>query len=290
MKKFTLLLLIFVILLPNTIFANDAKDYIPAPAGTDAILFYFDHISGTDSYLNGNKVSSSADLTGNIAVFRYAHYGQIGKFPWLINALVPYGEMSLDNVGATNQKISTSQIGDLVAAASIWPISNISTRTWLGLSQYVIFPTGDYDNTKPVGLQLGQNRWSFKEEIGFTQGIGPFMIDLQGFVQFFSNNGDFTSAGLDLERDPLWHGEAHLIWDVNKTFFLSADYFYENGGESNVKGGPSNNDKLDDHTAGLTVGYSLTPSSQILLKCKKTFKTENGIENTDIGFRFAFFF
>lgn len=288
LKVITLFFLL-ILLLPSSSFALDPQDYIPAPAGTNGVLFYYDHISGTDAYVNGNKVSNSADMTANIAVFRYAYWNQIGQFPWAFSALVPVGELSMNNVGPTNQQISTSQIGDPFFLIGIWPISKPDTKTWLGISQYVYVPAGEYDHDKPPALQLGQNRWAFKEEIGFVQGFGPFELDLSGFVQFFTNNGNYTPSDLTLKKDNLYEVETHFIWNVNKNIFLSADYSYQNGGETSVSG-VSNNDKLNDHSAGVTVAYHLTTNSQVMFKYHDTFKTENGIKTKDLGFRFAVFF
>lgn len=287
--KLIVLFTLLMIILPSTIFANDPKDYIPAPPGTNAVLFYYDHISGSDAYSRGNKISDAANLTGNIAVFRYAYWNEIGKFPWAVSALLPYGNLSLDNAGPTNQSISTSQIGDPIFLGVIWPIAKPSTRTWLAFAQYIIPPLGEYTNQKPSGLQLGSNRWTFKEEVGFVQGFGPFELDISGFIQLYTDNGKYTSSNLTSVNDPLYHMEAHFIWDINKTFFISADYLYDNGGETKVAG-VKQNDNLNDHTAGITIGYNITSSSQILLKGRETIQTENGIKKTDIGLRFAFFF
>lgn len=289
-KKFMILIVILMIMAPGITFANDAKDYIPAPAGTTAVLFYFDHISGSDAFADGNKVSRNADLTGNVAIFRTAYWNQIGPFPWAVTFLLPYGELALDNVGTNPNRISHSGIGDPIFAGFIWPVNKPSTRTWLGFGQYIIAPWGEYDNTKPPALQLATNQWKFREELNFTQGLGslPLMLDLSGYVQFYTDNDKYGPNNLTQSQDPLWHAEAHIIWDVNKSWFLSGDYFYNNGAESTVAG-VDLNDKTIEHKVGLTVGYMINPTTQILLKGQEVVKTENGIRSTDIGVRFAFF-
>ncbi|OPY08143.1 MAG: hypothetical protein A4E66_01908 [Syntrophus sp. PtaB.Bin001] len=289
MKKIKILFILVLLLLivPSVTFANDPKDSIPAPPGTNVLLFYYDHISGTDAYSNGDKVSNSTDFNANIAMLRYTYYGQVGKYPWALTGILPYGDMSIDI--PNNKKYSASQIGDPIIAGVFWPYANPEKKTWVEFTQYIIPPLGEYTHDKPLCIQMGSNRWSFKEELAIVKGFGPFMIELLGFAQFFTDNDEYTRADLTLEKDNIYHGEAHLIWDVNKTLFLSADYFYDHGGETSAAG-ISNNDELDDHTAGITVGLHLTPSTLLLLKARDTFKSENCITTKDIGIRLAYFF
>ncbi len=287
------MLLIFIVLvslsIPCTTLALDPKDYIPAPPGTNVAVCYYDYLSGTDAYQNGHKVSDSADFNGNVSILRYCHWNRFKGISFAFSALLPVGKLALDNAGPDGQEISTFEVSDPVIVFVVWPFVNSRTKTWLGFGQYITAPMGQYSRNKPPGLQLAQNQWAFKEELAFIQIVGPFEWDLSGFVQFYTNNTDYTTSNLTLKKDPLYNIETHLIWDISKSFSMSADYFYQNGGETSVSG-TRNIDKLDDHTAGVSVCWQITPTTSFMLKFRDTFKTENGITVKDIGTRICYFF
>jgi hypothetical protein len=278
-----------VLLFPVAVFALDPNDYIPPPPGTHVAVLYYDHLSGNDTYRDGRKVSTASDFTGDVFIFRYCYWDQINGIPVAFSALVPAGELTLDNAGLTGQQISSSEIGDPVIVFVVWPFSQPQTRTWLALAQYITAPLGQYAHDKPSGLQLAQNQWAFKEEVAFVQGFGPVDWNLSGFVQFYTDNNKYTPSDLTLKKDPLYNIETHVIWHLAKSFSISADYFYQRGGETSVMG-ISNNDKLEDHTAGISFGFQITPATHLQLRYRDTFQTENGITVKDFGLRVCYFF
>ena len=59
----------------------------------------------------------------------------------------------------------------------------------IGASLQVTPPLGQYDDTKLVNL--GNNRWSFKPELGISKALGPWTLELVPSATFFTDNTDF---------------------------------------------------------------------------------------------------
>ena len=75
----------------------------------------------------------------------------------------------------------------------------------VGVSLQVSAPLGQYDNSKL--LNLGNNRWSFKPELGFSKAWGPWTFEVAPSVTFFSDNTDFF-GGNSFAQAPIYAVQA----------------------------------------------------------------------------------
>lgn len=266
---------------------NDARDYVPLPAGTTLLATYFNHVSATNFYSKGKKVSSDTNLGANIGVLRPVYYTQLGPFTMDPQAIIPFGEESLHVNGTGGGEVKSSGLADPIVTATVWFINDPKSKTWLGFTPFLTVPLGEYDKNKAINL--GANRFAFKPEIGFVKGFGNLLFDLTANVEFYTDNKDFSPAGVTLKQDPVFTVETHMSYDFNQSFFTSLDYFYHNGGKTTVAG-VKQDDAKDDHTLGLTLGFMLSPSYQLLLKYKQDLSVENGLKTNTIGARIAYFF
>jgi len=291
MKKLVITWFISTFLIANVLCgvasANDPRDYIAAPEGTRATIFYFKHITGNQRYAKGDKVGTDTNLSMNLGIFRPVYYTKIGSFTVAGNLLLPFGDASLDGKDVGGVQNSTSGLGDPTAAAGLWFIDNPKSQTWLGVTQYATMPLGEYNNIK--NLNMGSNRWAYKTELGFVKGFGKLYFDIYGNVEFYTDNNNYTIAKSTLEQDPVYCVEGHISYDITKDFFASVDYYYSRGGETTVQG-IKNQDEKNDHAAQLSFHYMLTPSNSILLQYKNDLKVENGIKTNTFGIRYAYFF
>lgn len=287
-KRIGICCILILLVLPPSVFAdNDVRDYVPLPPGTMLMALYYNYTSATDLYRDGDKISGDANLDANIGIIRPVYYTKIGPFTIDPQAIIPFGAQSLDGEAVGGVEIKSSGLADPIIAATLWFLNDPESKTWLGFTPFITLPLGEYDNNK--GINLGTNRYAFKAEVGFVKGFGNLMLDLTANAEFYTDNDDFTPAGLTLEQDPLYILEGHLSYNFTPSFFASADYFYHNGGETSVDG-IDQGDEEQDHSAGCTLGYMVTPSSQLLFKYKQDLEVENGLKTSTIGMRMAFFF
>jgi hypothetical protein len=266
---------------------NDTRDYVPLPPGTMLMAAYLNSISATDMYRNGDKVSGNANLDATIGIFRPVYYTQIGPFTVDPQALIIFGDQQLDGAAVGGVEMSSSGMADSILAATFWFINDPQSKTWMGFTPFITIPIGEYDRNS--GLNLGANCWAFKGEIGFVKGFGKLFVDLTGNVEFYTDNEDYSAAGLTLSKDLLCTFETHLSYNFTESFFMGMDYFYHFGGETEVDG-ISSDDEKDDHALQAVFGFMLSPSFQLLVKYKKAFEVDNGLKTNTFGVRLAHFF
>jgi hypothetical protein len=268
---------------------NMARDYIPAPPGTFATLLYYKHISADNAFARGKKVSNDVGLSGNVGLFRPVYWLEAG--PLIIDPqfIIPFGGLSIDSGSGLNSfNTSSSGFGDSYWFATFWFLHNNKTKTYIGFTPIFIAPTGTYTRSK--ALNLGSNRWSFDEQLGIVQGVevipGHNLYgEIQFHGQFYTNNNDFTSAGLTLSTAPEFDLEAHVSYDITKAMWASLD-FYGVWGAQNKVNGLSQHDALSTQTIGGTLAYSFAPGYQLALQYTGDVGVRSGTQNNTVMVRF----
>ena len=266
---------------------NDYNDYMAAPPGTRVIGVYANHFTANEAYSNGEQTGHDTNLSANIGIFRPIYFTTIGPFTIDPQALIPFGEMSLDGSDVGGVEISTSGIADPILAATLWLVNDSASKTWLGITPFVIIPIGEYDNDRT--LNMGANRWAFKGEVGFVKGFGDLFLNLTANAEFYTDNDDCGQASVTKEQDPAYIIEAHLGYNLSESFFVAVDYFYHMGGETTVDG-IEMDDEQDNHAAQLTLGFMPSPTYQLMVKYKEDLQVENGSETNTFGIRLLHFF
>jgi len=289
MKRIALVLMLGLLLAAAGISQageTDPRDYIPAPSGLNIMLTYYKHITADNMYVSGEK-TRGFNYEQDLGFFRYVHFNTLFGMPIDYQALAFYNSQSLNGAAVGGNQFSSSGMPDPVLVSTIWPVSNPDTKTWLGFTQYVTVPIGDYD--KGSVLNPGGNIWVFKEEFGFVQGIGSkCFFELQPSVEFYTDKDD--QGGGKQSKDPLFQLQSHLSYDITPKFFISADYTYQNGAETTTRGAADSNTKVDAHKAVVNFNYKLADDIQLLLSYSKTVDTKNGPDIDIVGSRFLLVF
>jgi len=110
----------------------------------------------------------------------------------------------------------------------------------IGASVKLVAPTGQYDPTKLINL--GNNRWAVKPEIGYSQRWGHWVVDAYAAVWLFTTNPEFFShnqffPGMQSQsEDPVAAFEGHLSYDFKPRLWVSLDANYWHGGETSLSG------------------------------------------------------
>ena len=300
MKKFlVVLMLCSALAVPQISFAADARDYVPAPPGTFLFCAYYRHISATNLYSNGHKISNDFDLNANIGILRPVYYTSIGKSsfygsgPFTIDpqALIPYGEQQVDGAAVGNNQISSTGFADPVLLTTFWGVNAPEKKLWVGFTPYITLPLGTYDRQKGA-LNLGGNRWVFRPELGVVKGIGDrAYLDLIINGEFYTDNTNFGAGAnpVTLEQDPVLGFETHASYDITKQWFVSLDYYYNYGGETTVAGVKQNN-QLSNHGLGISFFWGIGDHNQLMLQYRDDFSVKSGPGTNTLGVRWAYFF
>lgn len=276
MKKGILAIICTCLLVPAAGFAdNNMRDYIAAPPNTLLSLLYYHHITGDELYADGDK-AADIDLTQDLFLLREVYYFNMGSHLANAQVIIPFGEASLE-AGSTDD--SSSGIGDIILLGTFWFVSDDKTKTYFAFSPYFFLPTGDYDDNRIINM--GGNRWAFREEFNFTKGweVRPdhnLYFEVTTGVDFFADNDEYQGND-ELSQDPLFNLESHLSYDLTKNLAVSFDYYGHWGGDSDVND-VHQDASINTQTIGGTVTYGFAPGWQLLLQYREDVKVDNGVE------------
>lgn len=255
MKKGILAIVCTCLLMPAVGFADNLmRDYIAAPPNTLLSLLYYNHTEIDDS-----------DVTVDIGMLREVYYFNIGSYLANAQIIIPFGEISLDDAGALDD--SSSGIGDVMLLGTFWFVNDAKSKTYFAFSPYFFLPTGDYDENQAVNL--GGNRWTFREEFNFTKGfeITPdhnLYFEITTGIDFFTDN-DELPGNSELSQDPIFNLESHLSYDLTKSLALSLDYYGHWGGTTEIDGVDQDN-SLNTQSLGTTLAFNFAPGWQAMLQ------------------------
>ena len=109
------------------------------------------------------------------------------------------------------------------------------SNTTVGFGLSVVAPLGDYIDDRLINL--GQNRWIIRPQLGVTHTRGKWTAELTGSVFFYGENDRFFQ-GQRLENDPLYAVQGHLIYTFRPGLWASISSAYGEGAEPTVDGVP----------------------------------------------------
>jgi hypothetical protein len=226
------------------------RAYVIAPIHTNAVTM-------TYSFQSGNVVFDPtipiANASGRISspITNYVHAMSIFKRSANINAVLPYSVGHFEaEINGEEQKIYRSGLGPTAVRVSVnlfgapamdvEEFSKWRQKTLIGASLIVQTQTGQYDPARLINI--GNNRWAFKPEVGLSQRWRHWVLDAYGAVWFFTANNNFfnndpVSQGRNRQTEkPMGATELHLSHDIKPHFWVSIDGNYWYGGETSVNG------------------------------------------------------
>jgi len=84
-----------------------------------------------------------------------------------------------------------------------------TVNTVAGAALAVTLPLGEYQQDKL--LNLGENRFVFRPQLGIVHTRGPWSYELTGSVFLYADNDDFLGNN-KREQDPLYALQSHLVY------------------------------------------------------------------------------
>lgn len=133
------------------------------------------------------------------------------------------------------------------------------SNTVIGAAIAVTAPTGDYNSARLINL--GDNRWVIRPQMGVTHSRGKWMGEVTGSIFVYADNNHFFQDS-KLETDPLFAAQAHLIYTFRPGLWTSISTAYGWGGEATVNGDAKNNPSGNWLTA-LSFGFPINNSQGI---------------------------
>jgi len=162
-----------------------------------------------------------------------------------------------------------------------------TTNTVIGAALAVTLPLGQYKADKL--LNLGQNRFVIRPQIGAVHTRGPWSFELTGSVFFYTNNDEFFN-GNKLEQKPLLALQAHVIYTFPHGIWTSLSAGAVRAGETTINGEDKEDDK-EDFLYALSAGFPVSLTSSVKIAYVRG-RTGNNLgsdtDNIGIGYIKAF--
>ena len=152
--------------------------------------------------------------------------------------------------------------------------------TVVGAGVIVTLPTGKYDDDKL--LNISGNRTVIRPQFGIMHSRGKWTYETTIAAWCYTKNDDFWN-GNDLEQDPFYAIQSHLIYTYKPGIWASASIGYGEGGESQVNG-VDKSDRKRNLAWALSAGYSFTPRFGIKAAYIGTdTQTDKGFDSTNFA-------
>ena len=217
----------------------------------------------------------SLDVWGKSAKFEVALPYSSFSAHALVDGQTRAREMS--GLGDPRFRFSINLFG--APALSVKEFANYHQDLIIGATLQVSAPLGQYDNSKL--LNLGNNRWSFRTELGFSKALGRWTVEVAPSVIFFTDNTDFFN-GSTLSQAPIYAVQGHIMYNFQSGIWVALDGIYYTGERTTVNGVRDNNEQTNTR-AGLTLALPVDRHNSMKLYASTDTWTRTGSEFSAVG-------
>ena len=151
----------------------------------------------------------------------------------------------------------------------------------VGVSLQVSAPLGQYDDTEL--LNLGNHRWSFRPELGFSKAWASWTLEVAPSVTLFTVNSNFF-YGQRFEQAPLYLVRTSLMHNFNSGAWISLDGIYFRGARTTVDGAKGDNEQ-ENVRAGFIFALPIDRQNSIKLNAGTGIYTRTGSRFSNMGSR-----
>ena len=221
----------------------EPRAYSNAPVGVNFLIGGYAYTRGGVAFdtalpITDPKLATSSAVVGyGRVVDLWGSSGKLGivvPYTWLSGSALYQGDPVQRDVNGFGDPLVRLSVNLYGAPALRLPeFRSYQQDLIVGASLQVSIPAGQYDDTKLVNL--GTHRWSFKPEIGVSKAHGPWTLEFQAGVTFFTTNDDFFN-GNRRAQDPLYSLQGHAIYNFPSGLWGSLDATYFTGGSTTLNG------------------------------------------------------
>lgn len=226
--------------------AGSARDYLNVPVDTWLTRYnagYTTSVTPEDGTDISSRTTSNAFVQSVVLTRTMDLWGRTGGF----SVVLPY---AVANTSSSTFTASTNGVSDI---GFLWQMnifggpaltrelfSSFVPQTFSSFHLYVGTPVGAYDSTSPINPSA--NRWMVSPTINYsyTPDRGQTWVETYFTAQVFTNNSNFLGTQT-LAQNPVIRVEEHISRNLTDRFWLSADAYYNAGGETSIDGTPQNN-------------------------------------------------
>lgn len=186
-------------------------------------------------------------------------------------------EREVQGLGDPRFRFSINLFG--APALSAKEFANYQQDLIIGASLQVSAPLGQYNHKRVINL--GNNRWSFRPELGISKAWGPWTVEVAPSVMFFTHNTDFYNHST-FAQAPFYTLRGSIIYSFDSGIWVSLDGSYFTGGRTSVNGVRGDN-KQTNTRAGLTLSLPVDRQNSVKLNASTGITSRTGSEFSVIG-------
>jgi hypothetical protein len=153
-----------------------------------------------------------------------------------------------------------------------------------GASLDVIMPTGDYDSTKLVNL--GSNRWVLNPEIGFSQTLGKWILEVGLAAGIYGANDEYFGDSR-LEQQDFFGLKVYVTRSFRPGFWISLGAGYGDGGATSIDG-VTREDDQSNMRIGITCSYAIRPNQGLVFNLSSGFTYRAGPDFNTIAVAYQY--
>jgi hypothetical protein len=249
----------------------EPRAYANTPVGVNFLLTGYIHSQGGLSTEASSPIKD-AHLTIDTAILAYARSMDVWGMPGKIDVILPYSFLSGDAMVAgdkVERSISGMHDPRVRFSVNFYGAPVLTVEEFAGYQQDLIVgasfqvspPLGQYDPTRVVNI--GNNRWFFKPDIGISKAWGGLTIELSTGVCFFTDNRDYY-WGKKQEQNPVSTSQVHVTYNFTRGLWAAVSGTYDYGGRTTVNG-KKNDDEQSNGRVGFTLGIPVNRNNSVKL-------------------------
>lgn len=271
----------------------EPRAYANTPVGMNFVLTGYGYSEGNIT-ADASAPVQGAQVQTDTAILGYARsfglWGKSGKVTmiegvaWSSGSATYVGQPRSRNVfGLIDPAFQVSYNLYGAPALTMSEFTNYQQNLIIGIGLAVSAPLGRYDSGKL--LNIGNNRWSFRPEIGFSKAFGNFTLEAIPAVTIFTDNEDFL--GEVRQQDPVYSLQGHVIYSFPKHIWASVSGTYYTGGSSTLDG-MDQHDLERSYRVGATLALPLGRQESLKLYASDGVWARSGSDFWLVGIAFQY--
>jgi hypothetical protein len=272
----------------------EPRAYVNTPVGVNFLLAGYVYSDGGLATA-GSSPLKDAQIKMHTGVLAYARsldfWGKSGK----VDVILPYSalagsaqvagqprERDITGFNDPRFRLSVNLYG--APALTLQDFAGYRQDLIIGASVQVSAPLGQYDESKLVNL--GNNRWFIKPDIGISKAWGGLTVELSSGVFIFTDNNDFF-GGKTLEQDPLYTTQLHTTYNISRGVWAAVSVTYDHGGRTRSDGVQSD-DLQNNSRVGATLALPVNRNNSLKLYGSTSIHTSAGSDYDLVGIVWQF--
>ncbi len=261
----------------------EPRSYANLPVGLNVAIAGAVYSSGGLS-TDPSLPLDNAHLKVDGAVLGFAHaldlWGDSGR----VEVILPYGrirgtaslagqpiERRIDGLADPRIRASVNFYG--APALGMREFAGYRPDLVIGASVQLMVPLGQYDASKAVNL--GNNRWAFKPEIGMSKVLGAWIFDAATAINFYGRNNDYLGQGRD--QAPIYAIQSNLTRIFAGGVWAAFGLTYYRGGRTTL-GGVERDDEIGSSRAGLTLSVPIDRANTLKFAASRGVSVRTGTD------------